>query len=186
VPQIEPELVRDGLVEAELLAHLLHIAGRRRQIADERLHRIARHEMHDQEVDDQDRQHDRHGPCQPGEQIAHHQAALSRGLCTSRRVRMLTSPSPSSRAIAAAISRRRAGPSTGSISDATLVSSSASVSGFWGAPLAKSTWRSMLRPSASTTSSGGYSPFLMVRSASRVVAAISRRTSGSPMRLGWN
>ena len=105
VPQIEPELMRDRLVQPELLAHLLDVSGRRREIADQRLHRIARHEMHDQEVDDQDRQHDRHRPRQPSEQVAAHQAALPWPAPwpprTSRRVRAAQSACSSSLATAA-------------------------------------------------------------------------------------
>ena len=48
--QLHPE----RLVEPEVVADLLDVAGRRREVADQRLHRIARREMDDQEIDDQD------------------------------------------------------------------------------------------------------------------------------------
>ncbi len=73
VQEIEAELGRERLVETELVTDLIRIARRRGEVPDERLDRIARHDVDDQEVDDEDREDHRNGPTEPGQEKAPHQ-----------------------------------------------------------------------------------------------------------------
>src|SRR5215470_906473 len=126
-------------VQAKLLPHLLDVSRWRREITDQRLHRVTGHNVQDQEIEDNDSQHDRNCPKKPHQQIATHQATFPASPLLRRRVSMRRSSNSSSRAMVAVISLRRDAPSTGSIRAATLSASSLSLSGFCGAPLANCT-----------------------------------------------
>src|SRR4051812_3701593 len=188
VLEISPELDGQGLIEPEVAPDLLEVPGGRREVAHERLDRISRREVDDEEVDDDDDADDRHRPGEPGEDDPPHAQAAARRFSVEVRSASssLQSSSSSRRSTVRTISWHCAAPSTGTMSDSTFSASSRSESGFSGAPLANSIARSMVRPSASWTSRGGYSPMASVRSGTTFVSAISRRISGSCVRSGTN